>query len=1505
MFEAFPEIRLRALLVSGLIAISSFGPISLEAAAQGGSSSFTTIDVQGAGTGTLQGTGIIALDPAGDAAGAYIDANSAYHGFIRAANGTITEFDATGAGAGKGQGTLPISMDSAGDVAGMYISADSAYHGFVRTANGTITTFDDPSAGTGNGMGLTVGTRAMSISAGTTAGNYTIVGDYKNASSVYYGFIRDSSGNYTTINAAGAGTAAYQGTACMAINSVGTIAGRYLDSNSLSHGFARAASGTITEFVAPNATTTGNFHGNYGTIPIGIDTNGDIAGVYTDARNLVHGFFRTASGAITSFDPPGVATVLGTGSFTGTFGFNMDSAGDITGTYTDVEGILHGFLRTVDNGTITSFDAPGAGSSGNMQGTGGVGISINSNGTGVNIAGAYVDTNSVMHGFFFSPALTGTTTTLTPAPAPNPSVYQEPVTLTATVTSSGNAPPNGENVTFLSGTTSLGTAQLTSGTASLTTTALPVGTDSITAIYSGDSDYSGSTSTAVNQVVNRANSFTTLQSSLNPSPFGQFVTLTANISGQFGGIASGTVTFNIGSTSLGSASVSRNSAGLTTAILPQGTDSVTAAYSGDSNFIGSTSNSVSQVVTSPPNVVGQWTWVGGSRTLPGANQGQTGVYGTLGVAATANIPGGRDGAVSWTDKSGNLWIFGGDSYNNSTGSYNRYNDLWELSASTGYWTWKSGSNTTGNNCYQNNHRTVCGQAGVYGTPEAAASGNVPGGRTGAASWTDGSGNLWLFGGNGFDAGGNYAYLNDLWEYSPATGLWTWVSGSKTVPSSGDTGNVGVYGTMGTAAAGNTPGSSAAASSWTDQSGNLWLFGGAPVFDSTGSQGTGYLNDLWEFNPSTKTWTWMGGSNTASGSYQSGVFGTLGVPAAGNTPGDRGVASTWTDASGNLWLFGGELFDGNSSYIWLNDLWEFNPSTLEWAWMGGSSTLPGWNSGDPGVYGALNVPASGNFPGGRGAASSWTDCSGNFWLFGGEGIDAAGTIGGLNDLWQFNPSMNEWAWMGGSGVVGNNCGQLAGTMVCGQPGVYGTLGTAAIGNVPGARAASVSWIDGNGNLWLFGGEGADTTGTFGYLNDLWELQLPAAVTPAFGVAPATYASAQSVTISDATAGATIYYTTNGTTPNTSSTKYTGAITVSSSETLEAIAAATDYSTSAVATAAYTINLPQTATPTFSPAAGTYISALSVAISSATTGATIYYTTNGTTPTASSTVYSGPITVSSTETLEAIATASGYSTSPVATAVYTINIPSNPVPVLGNLSPAFTSAGGAAFTLAVTGTGFTTASTVYWGTSALSTTYESATQLSAQVPAADIATGGITAVVTVLTPAPGGGTSNSFQFEVDSASGTTGPTFTSTTATVAAGSTATYPVTLPSDVSSVSVTCLNLPTGATCSYSSTAGTVSIATSSTTPTGTYQVTVVFTETVAGAASGFILFPTLLLPLLFLRRKLASSGTWIAVSLGLVLLVAVPFILGCGGGGSGSSISTSQTHQSTSSGSVSLTVQ
>jgi N-acetylneuraminic acid mutarotase len=675
----------------------------------------------------------------------------------------------------------------------------------------------------------------------------------------------------------------------------------------------------------------------------------------------------------------------------------------------------------------------------------------------------------------------------------------------------------------------------------------------------------------------------------------------------------------------------------------------------------------------------EWTWMGGSSAL-GNNGGQAGVYGALGTHAAGNTPGGRNGAASWTDNSGHLWLFGGWGYD-ANGNSGYLNDLWEFNPATSEWVWMSGSNTVGSHG---------GQPGVYGALGVPAAGNTPGGRNGSASWTDSSGNLWLFGGWTYDANSIAGELNDLWEFNPSINEWAWIGGSSTVgPHDGQS---GIYGTLGTPAAGNTPGGLYAPSSWTDASGTFWLFGGQG-YDA--HYNFAELNGLWEFNPSTSEWAWMGGSKTVgSNGVQPGVYGTLGTPATGNIPGNRSDASNWTDSSGNLWLFGGNGYDAGGDGGYLNDLWEFNPAANEWAWMSGSSTV-GDNGSQSGVYGTLGTLAAGNTPGGRSGASNWTDSNGNLGLFGGYGADAIGNVGYLSDVWEFNPPTNDWAWMGGSSTVGSNGG---------QSGVYGALGTPAAGNIPGSRDAANSWTDGSGNLWLFGGYGYDATGNYGPLNDLWEYQPSeatlGAATPFFSPVAGTYTSAQSVTISDATAGATIYYTTNGVTPTTSSTIYSAAIAVSSTETLQAIATASGYSTSSVAPATYIITpAPPAATPFFSPVAGTYTSAQSVTISDATAGATIYYTTNGVTPTTSSAIYTTAIAVSSTETLQAIATASGYSTSSVAIAAYTITPPAA-TPFFSPVAGTYTTA------QSVTISDATAGATIYYTTNGVTPTTSSA-------------------------------------------------------------------------------------------------------------------------------------------------------------------------------------------------------
>jgi hypothetical protein len=481
--------------------------------------------------------------------------------------------------------------------------------------------------------------------------------------------------------------------------------------------------------------------------------------------------------------------------------------------------------------------------------------------------------------------------------------------------------------------------------------------------------------------------------------------------------------------------------------------------------------------------LGEWTWIGGSNTV-GSNGAQPGIYGTLGTAAAGNIPGGRSQSLTWIDASGKTWLFGGYGEDSTgTGFGGQLNDLWRFDpalGTAGEWAWMGGSNLTP----VSTSFGAAGEAGTYGTQGVAAATNVPGGREQVASWLDSSGKLWMFGGEGIDVNGGTGQLSDLWQFDPtlgANGEWTWMGGSKSVPAL-FAGQTGVYGTLGTAAPTNIPGGRYGSVTWKDASGNFWMFGGSGS-DSTGSQGgTAYLNDLWKYTPSatgdTGEWTWMGGSNVGN---QPGLYGTQGVPDATNIPGGRDGAGGWVDASGSFWLFGGIGQDANNNFAYLNDLWKYTPSTGTWTWMGGSTTAPQPYTGQPGVYGTQGTAATANIPGGRFSQSSWVDASGNFWLFGGQGYDSSGTQGYLDDLWEYIPSVSgdtgQWTWVGGSANVGRGGG---------QSGEYGLLGVAGDNN-PGGRFGAAPWVDGSGNLWFFGGQGYDSTGAQGSLNDMWKYQ----------------------------------------------------------------------------------------------------------------------------------------------------------------------------------------------------------------------------------------------------------------------------------------------------------------------------------------------------------------------------------------------------------------------------------
>jgi len=549
---------------------------------------------------------------------------------------------------------------------------------------------------------------------------------------------------------------------------------------------------------------------------------------------------------------------------------------------------------------------------------------------------------------------------------------------------------------------------------------------------------------------------------------------------------------------------------------------ISVFHAASTQFEGCTLWNYKGVVTASVNSIiidcshNDWTWIDGTKTAGPIGAPQYGSFpstaptppGTFPNPFT-NTPGARYGAAGWTDKSGNLWLFGGNGWELAGGSPQDtlnapMNDLWVCVNNFGdYCQWQlvggydptvispTPPTTVGAQIIANAQHE--GQGGFYGSP------GVPPARLGAATWTDNAGNLWLFGGSD---GGNY--LNDLWEFNASTlsadftakaGQWTWQSGGNTflVDQSG------IYPPN----ANPYPGARTNAVYWTDASGNFWLFGG---FGKDGAGTLGFLNDLWEYTGGK--WTFVSGSSMAN---QIGIYGTPGAATATNAPGGRQEAVGWADAAGNLWLFGGEGEDGNNPATAngiLNDLWVYNITAKQWTFVMGNT-----NANQTGVYEAQTVvgpvsttgaastcgltvgltvgsnvicsPVStaGALPGSRWGASGWTDAGGNLWLFGGWGLDSTGTNGNgaLNDLWVYAPNSTAgqpgtWTWVKGSntgaanGVYGNEL----------RPYLTYEIWT------PGGRSNATHWVDGNGQLWLFGGVGYDSTSTTGngYLNDMW-------------------------------------------------------------------------------------------------------------------------------------------------------------------------------------------------------------------------------------------------------------------------------------------------------------------------------------------------------------------------------------------------------------------------------------
>ena len=402
-------------------------------------------------------------------------------------------------------------------------------------------------------------------------------------------------------------------------------------------------------------------------------------------------------------------------------------------------------------------------------------------------------------------------------------------------------------------------------------------------------------------------------------------------------------------------------------------------------------------------------------------------------------------------------------------------------------------------------------ANVYPNPFT----NLPGARFGAAGWTDKFGSLFLFGGNGYEMQGGQTQdtlpfeMNDLWvcvavdvddcewwlvgSYNPNT-IGGSAAGAQVEASAESEGEGAFYGPF------NAPASRRGMASWTDTNGNLWLFGGA--------YGGHFLSDLWMLDTSVYDGTWLTYTTANVTWVQKGgpVFGNAnsldqgGVypPTANPHPGAREYPVSWTDAAGNFWMFGGYGYDGAGHVGYLNDLWEYTGGN--WVFKSGAATA---TINQVGIYGTQGTPAATNMPGARQEAAGWLDKSGTvLWLFGGEGEDATGFTTGspgiLNDLWMYDTTSGNWTFVAGS-TAANQTGVYPLAPVIGPVNTTNAAGTCGLSNAtapctpvseagafPGSRWGAAAWVDGGGDLWLFGGWGLNSTATNGNgaLNDLW-------------------------------------------------------------------------------------------------------------------------------------------------------------------------------------------------------------------------------------------------------------------------------------------------------------------------------------------------------------------------------------------------------------------------------------
>lgn len=324
---------------------------------------YTTIDAPGEGLGQGQGTWAWAISNSSAITGWYVDAKNAYHGFLRAPDGTYTTIDV-----GSGGETVAYAVNDKGAVGGSYVDRKTnRCPGYLRTPKGKAKKFDPPNDGS-----LWAQYCAFD---GPLNNHGTLVGGYPDSSDVLHSFFRLKDGTLREFDPPDA----TEGSSAYGINDGGAIAGEYFDSSGY-HGYIRATDGTFTEFDPPNSVAI-MFAGP-------INAQGDVEGDYQDTNQVFHGYIREPDGTFVVYDAPDAGKIAGLGTG-GQAGINKD--GTTAGVYWDAAGYPHGYTRASD-GTFTEFDVPGSIAT--------YPSGLNDNGE---VAGYYIDPFGTFHGFLRTP----------------------------------------------------------------------------------------------------------------------------------------------------------------------------------------------------------------------------------------------------------------------------------------------------------------------------------------------------------------------------------------------------------------------------------------------------------------------------------------------------------------------------------------------------------------------------------------------------------------------------------------------------------------------------------------------------------------------------------------------------------------------------------------------------------------------------------------------------------------------------------------------------------------------------------------------------------------------------------------------------------------------------------------------------------------------------------------------------------------------------------------------